>query len=52
MTPYYLEDSVVVLGVLMVCVLVWTMVKVYHYCNTVVREESGKKTTIVESYHL
>jgi hypothetical protein len=49
MTPYFLEDNVVVVAVLMVSALVWILIKIYHYCKTDVREQKGHKTTIVES---
>ena len=50
MTPYFMEDSVIVSSVLVLVVVVWTMLKVYQHCKAA-QEAEGHQSTIVEIEH-
>jgi hypothetical protein len=49
MTPYFLEDTAVVLAIIFVFIFVWMALWLYHHFKTVVRVSTGIKTTVNES---
>ena len=49
MTPYFLEDTAVVLAIVLAFVLVWMAMWLYHHYQTATRESTGIKTTLSEA---
>jgi len=46
MTPYFVENDVIVVAVLAVGMIVWLILEAIHYCKTIVPEEGGCKITV------
>jgi len=46
MTPYFLENNVVVVAVLTVSMALWLLLEAIHYCKTTVSQEGAYKITV------